>query len=80
MPGKSNESEIIILAGLDVGDEVYLVPPKDAEEWPINYLINEIVEQFNKIKEVEVEKTEEDIKPKEVDRSDKRKGKGRRKK
>ncbi len=80
IPGRSNESEIIILAGLDVGDEIYLVPPKDAEEWPINYLSEEIVEQFNKPKETVAKKTEEDKKPKEVDRSDRRKGKGRRKK
>ena len=80
IPGRSNESEIIILAGLDVGDEVYLVPPNDAEEWPINYLDSKIVEQFNTPKETETKKLEEDKSPENAERKDMKKGSGRRKK
>lgn len=80
IPGRSNESEIIILAGLNAGDEVYLVPPKNAEEWPIKYLNKEIVEQFNIKKETNTKKLEEEEKtPGKVDRKDMKGRKGRRK-
>lgn len=82
IPGRSNESEIIILAGLDAGDEIYLVPPKNAEEWPINYLDEEIVEQFTKKdktqeKELEKEEPEKRERPDKRGMKDKRKGKKR---
>jgi HlyD family secretion protein len=38
LPGKSNESDMIILAGLEKGDRVYLHAPDDAEKWPFSYL------------------------------------------
>jgi HlyD family secretion protein len=38
IPGKSNESDMIILAGLNKGDEVYLHAPANADDWSINYL------------------------------------------
>jgi len=36
--GKSNDEDIIIRKGLKEGDEVYLYPPKGAEEWKLNLL------------------------------------------
>ena len=79
IPGRSNESEIIILAGLDAGDEVYLVPPKNAEEWSIKYLTEEIVEQFTKPEESTAAKVEEEKKVENIDRSEMKKRKGKRK-
>jgi len=82
IPGRSNESEIIILAGLEAGDEIYLVPPKSAEEWSIKYLDEEIVEQFSKKKEVpekelKQEGPEKTERPEKRGMKDKRKGRKR---
>ena len=79
IPGKSNESEIIILAGLNAGDEVYLVPPKNAEEWSIEYLDKEIVEQYNVPENSVTEKTEEEQTPEKPDRSEMKERRGKRK-
>lgn len=38
LSGKSNESDMIILTGLEKGDRIYLHAPADAEEWPFSYL------------------------------------------
>lgn len=46
IPGKSNETDIIIKAGLEEGDEVYLIPPEDAETWPIEFLDEATIERF----------------------------------
>lgn len=46
IPGKSNENNIIILAGLKNGDKVYLEPPPGAEKWKIAYLGKVPVEQL----------------------------------
>ncbi|MCF6170780.1 MAG: efflux RND transporter periplasmic adaptor subunit [Bacteroidales bacterium] len=75
IPGKSNESEIIILAGLEKGDEVYLVPPKSAEDWPIKFLDKEIMAQYNKQAETETTKTEKK-EPAQVE-NEGRKGRGK---
>jgi len=80
IPGRSNESEIIILAGLDVGDEVYLVSPQDAEEWPIKYLDEEIVEQFATPKETQEQKLEEVSTPDSTNRKAMKNRKGKRRK
>jgi len=48
IPGKSNENDIIILAGLKEGDKIYLEPPPGAEKWKINYLDKSTVEEFQK--------------------------------
>lgn len=45
--GTSNDNEIIIKAGLEEGDEVYLVPPENAESYRIIKLSDEILNQFN---------------------------------
>jgi len=79
IPGKSNESEIIILAGLNAGDKVYLVAPKNAEEWPIEYLDKEIVEQFTTKKEAKQQNLEKDKTPEKADRKDMKGRKGKRK-
>ncbi len=36
--GKSNDEDIVIRAGLKMDDEVYLYPPKGAEEWRLRML------------------------------------------
>ncbi len=46
--GKSNETDITILAGLKKGDEIYLLPPDKAEEWPFELLDKEVVKKFTK--------------------------------
>lgn len=46
--GKSNETDIVILAGLKEGDEVYLVPPDRAGTWDFELLDEETVKKFEK--------------------------------
>ena len=46
IPGKSNESQIIVLAGLNAGEEVYLIPPAGAERWPLKTLPEDVVERY----------------------------------
>jgi HlyD family secretion protein len=44
--GPSNENEVIIKAGLAAGEEVYLVPPSDAEKSKLIRLDPEVTEKF----------------------------------
>ena len=44
--GPSNENEVIIRAGLKAGEEVYLVPPADAENNKLIRLEPEVLEKF----------------------------------
>jgi HlyD family secretion protein len=44
--GPANENEVIIKAGLTAGEEVYLVPPSDAEKSKLIRLDPEIIERF----------------------------------
>jgi hypothetical protein len=44
--GKSNETDIIILEGLEEGDEVYLLPPENADDWSFDLLDEEIVKKY----------------------------------
>lgn len=46
IPGKSNESQIIILEGLNKGEEVYLIPPVGAEKWELKTLPENVIEQY----------------------------------
>lgn len=46
--GKSNENEIIVRAGLEDIDEVYLMPPEGAEDFRWNYLDTAIVNKFKR--------------------------------
>lgn len=38
IPGKSNENNILVLEGLEEGDEIYLLPPAKADEWSVRYI------------------------------------------
>ncbi len=63
IPGKSNETHIVVLAGLDKGDKIYLVPPEKSDSWSLDLLDQELVEKYS-VKETvkkpeEVEKIEE---------------------
>ena len=53
--GKSNETDIIILAGLEEGDEVYLLPPDNSDTWTFDVLDDEIVKKFEKKKPVQAD-------------------------
>jgi hypothetical protein len=46
IPGKTNETSIIILEGLEVGNEVYLIPPEGADEWDIELLDEAIIKRY----------------------------------
>jgi multidrug efflux pump subunit AcrA (membrane-fusion protein) len=46
--GPSNENEVIIRAGLEEGEEVYLVPPTDAESSRLVMLDKETLDKFRK--------------------------------
>ncbi len=76
IPGKSNETDIIIKAGLNPGDKVYLQPPPNADNWSFRLLDQEVVDRFEpKEKKPEDEEKVENIKQD----SDQRNGKGDRK-
>lgn len=49
--GKSNDNEIVIKAGLEKGDEVYLVPPEDYRELRLVRLDPEVIEKLKKEEE-----------------------------
>jgi multidrug efflux pump subunit AcrA (membrane-fusion protein) len=44
--GPSNENEVVIRAGLQAGEEIYLVPPSDAEKGKLIKLDAEVLEKF----------------------------------
>jgi hypothetical protein len=48
IPGKSNDNDIIILAGLKPGEEVYLIEPEDAAGWDMEYLPGDVIKKFKK--------------------------------
>lgn len=50
IPGKTNETSIIIHEGLKKGDEIYLVPPDGADEWSIDLLDEDVVLKYNSVK------------------------------
>jgi hypothetical protein len=69
--GKSNENEIIIRAGLEEGQEIYLVPSEFAEEYRIVPLDTAIINHFarldaekNNVKQEEPEMTPEEMREK----------------
>ena len=69
--GKSNENEIIIRAGLEEGQEIYLVPSEFADEYRIVPLDTAIVNHFarldaekNNVKQEEPEMTPEEMREK----------------
>ena len=58
--GKSNENEIIIRAGLEADDEVYLVPPEGVDAWTLVPLDTAIVNHFRRLDEQEKTPAEEE--------------------
>ncbi len=56
--GISNENEIIVKEGLKAGDEVYLVPPSDAEDYSFDYLDPSIIEKYKAEERIQKEKEE----------------------
>ncbi len=80
IPGKTNETSIIIYEGLDEGDEVYLIPPEGADDWSLKRLDKETIDKYKELLESksEMEKPkQEEPKP---DRRKKRGQGGKRKK
>jgi len=79
IPGKTNETSIIILEGLSKGDAIYLIPPEEADEWSLELLDKSIIEKYK-----EFENTKEDIKvddkPKSETKKEKRGNRKRKKK
>ncbi len=71
IPGKTNETSIIIYEGLDEGDDVYLLPPEGAEDWSLELLDEEIIEKYRKKDDIEIEDQEEELEmpPKRGERS-----------
>jgi multidrug efflux pump subunit AcrA (membrane-fusion protein) len=53
--GKSNENEIIIRAGLEEGEEIYLVPPEGYKDFNVKRLKPEIMEVFKKEERLKLE-------------------------
>lgn len=47
--GPSNENEVIIRAGLEEGEEVYLVPPQDAEDYKLIRLDKDILDKYRTV-------------------------------
>lgn len=72
--GKTNETSIIIHEGVEVGDEIYLIPPEGAEDWSLKLLDKETVDKY---KIVEKEEAKEEVKEDKPSREGK---KGSRKK
>ncbi|MEN8224181.1 MAG: HlyD family efflux transporter periplasmic adaptor subunit [Bacteroidota bacterium] len=66
--GRSNENEIIIRAGLEEDDDIYLVPPEGADDYNLKVLDTAIINHFerldakeNGVKEEEKEPTPEEL-------------------
>jgi len=77
IPGKTNETNIIILEGLDIGDEVYLVPPEGSDEWRLQLLDKAIVDKYTKL-EKKKKKNKEPEKSKTGNLNNKKERKGKR--
>ena len=60
IPGKSNESQIVILEGLNPGAEVYLIPPDGADKWPMKMLPDDLIESYKKAPP-QIEKVNEEV-------------------
>ncbi len=66
VPGRANENEIIVLAGLAQGDKVKLAPPEKPEGYRMSLLAEDILKQFLTEK-TKPEKTPEDTAQPELD-------------
>jgi len=79
--GKTNENEIIIKAGLDEGDDIYLVPPEGYEEMRLVKLDEDIIKEFREEKKNEkVDSVKPDEKDKDFNKKEKFKKEGKRRK
>lgn len=78
IPGKTNETGIIIYEGLEEGDEIYLIPPEGADDWTLKLLDKTVVEKHKVSREKKVGNKEPE-KPGKPDVKDKkgRRGKGK---
>jgi len=56
IPGKTNETSIIILEGLSESDEVYIIPPEGADEWKLELLDEAILKKYSELEKIEVDK------------------------
>jgi len=65
IPGKSNESQIIVLAGLEPRQEVYLIPPAGAEKWTLKMLPEEVIQQFQTPK-IDLQENKPKTQPKDM--------------
>ena len=58
--GRSNETDMIILAGLEKGDDLYLKAPADAESWSYTLLDPSVVEKYREQKQAAKKVVEQD--------------------
>ena len=58
--GKSNENEIIIKAGLEEDEKIYLAPPINAENYRLTTLDTAIVNKFKRLDEIPKKEPETD--------------------
>ncbi len=79
IPGEINETSIIIHAGLEVGDKVYLIPPEGADEWSLHMLDQDIIDKF-KFLDKKTQEASESSNTKRPKRKGKRNFNGKRKK
>jgi multidrug resistance efflux pump len=56
--GKSNETDIIILAGVKKDEEIYLVAPDDAENWKIKKLPTDVIKKYSLKEPKEIKQTQ----------------------
>jgi len=59
--GASNDNDIIILAGVNKDESIYLVPPDNAKNWKLKKLPEDVIEKYKK--QVKKEKRQEITKP-----------------
>ena len=82
--GKSNENEIIIKAGLEEGESIYLLPPEGFADFKLSLLPPEIVMKYTKPKPSDTGNEKKKTKVAEPDKGDapagRERGKGNRKK
>jgi len=55
--GKSNDNDIIVLAGVKPDEELYLVPPEDAESWDLKRLSGDVLKDITDKQKPEKQKT-----------------------
>lgn len=69
--GKSNETHIIILAGLDKNDKVYLAPPDNSDTWAFKLLDDKTLKSFEKEEIIQKDTLPTDVKGKDRKRDGK---------